>query len=50
MVREMEEIVEVVIQTKVAIKTKVVNEVEEVAMADMKMMMEVVIERGIVIM
>ena len=49
-VREMEEIVEVVIQTKVAIKTKVVNEVEEVAMADMKMMMEVVIEGGIVIM
>ena len=54
MVREMEEIVEVVIQTEVAIKTKVVKEVEEiveeVAMADMKMMMEVVIERGIVIM
>ena len=53
-VREMEEIVEVVIQTEVAIKTNVVKEVEEiveeVAMADMKMMMEVVIERGIVIM
>ena len=50
MVREMEEIVEVVIQTEVVIKTKVVTEVEkiveEVAMADMKMMMEVVIEGG----
>ena len=54
MVREMEEIVEVVIQTEVVIKTKMVTEVEkiveEVAMVDMKMMMEVVIEGGIVIM
>ncbi|KAG2265624.1 hypothetical protein Bca4012_077030 [Brassica carinata] len=50
----MEEIVEVVIQTEVVIKTKMVTEVEkiveEVTIADMKMMMEVVIEGGIVIM
>ena len=54
MVREIDEIVEVMIQMDVVIKTKVVTEVDEIveegAMADMKMMMEVVIERGIVIM
>ena len=46
--------IEIVIQMEVVIKTKVLTEVdeivEEVAMADMNMMMEVVIERGIVIM
>ena len=46
--------IEIVIQMEVVIKTKVVTEVdeivEEVAMADMNMMMEVVIERGLVIM
>ena len=46
MVREIDEIVEVMIQMDVVIKTKVVTEVDEIveegAMADMKMMMEMI--------